>query len=97
MVGTLQTTRRILYFHRQTELSVDDGCILWGRRVVNPFAGLERLLDELHTRHPGICRMKSLARSYVWWPDLDTAKVKSCTSCQLSQRSPPQAPLHPWE
>ena len=88
------------YLHRKTELSVEDGCILWGRRVVIPPAGRESVLQGLHTAHPGIARMKSLARSYVWWPGLDAdleAKVKSCISCQENQKSPPQAPLHPWE
>ena len=31
----------------------------------------ERVLHELHTGHPGIVRMKSLARLHVWWPSLD--------------------------
>ena len=30
----------------------------------------ERMMEELHETHPGICRMKSLARSHVWWPNL---------------------------
>ena len=88
------------YLHRKDSLSVEDGCILWGRRVVVPPAGYELVLDQLHSGHPGITRMKSLARSYVWWPGLEAAledKVKSCVSCQQNQKSPPPAPLHPWE
>ena len=37
--------------------------------------------------HPGIVKMKSLARSYVWWPNLCAeieAKVKDCAECQAS-------------
>ena len=46
-----------------------------------PPPGRERILDELHKGHPGIARMKSLARSFVWWPGLDKSleqKVQTC-------------------
>ena len=44
--------------------------------------------------------MKSLARCYVWWPQLDAIienKVQGCETCQLHWPLPPKAPLHPWE
>ena len=77
-----------------------DGCILWGTRVVIPPPGRQPLLKELHQAHPGVTKMKALARSYIWWPNMDTdieTLVKTCTECQESRLSPPTAPLHPWE
>ena len=50
------------------ELSVQDECLLWGSRVEVPEVLRPRVLNELHSGHVGICRMKSLARSYFWWP-----------------------------
>ena len=88
------------YQQRQTELSLHDGCVLWGSRVVVPPPGRERILDELHDGHPGISRMKSLARSFVWWPGLDKSleqKVKTCDACQRSRNLPAAAPIQPWE
>ena len=44
--------------------------------------------------------MKSLARSYIWWPGMDTdivTLVKNCNICQESRNAPSVAPLHPWE
>ena len=54
----------------------------------------------LHEGHPGISRMKGIARSVVWWAGLSQnieEVVKDCTQCQQHQKAPAPAPLHPWE
>eukprot|EP00731_Ephydatia_muelleri_P017067 Em0010g165a len=87
------------YLSRQAELGTEGGCILWGIRVVVPQALQSKVLGELHKNHPGVVRMKALARSYVWWPGLDNDiehHVKNCQPCQTVRNSPPSAPLHPW-
>ena len=56
-----------LYYARRAELGVTAGCLLWGSRVVIPLQGRE---DVLKSR-PRIVWMMSLARSYVWWPNMD--------------------------
>ena len=53
------------YTRRKDELSIQDGCLLWGGRVVVPPPGRYALLRQLHQGHPGITRMKGLARSYM--------------------------------
>ena len=56
-------------------------------------------IEELHRDHPGVTRMKSLARSYLWWPGLDKELedcAKSCVACQAVKSAPAKAPLHPW-
>ena len=85
---------------RRMELSVQDDCLLWGSRVVVPLPGRLPILRELHESHPGISRMKSLARMVVWWPGMDQEieeKVRSCHDCQRDRPAPAPAPLHPWE
>ena len=87
------------YWSRRLELSIHDGCILWGGRVVIPPPGREALLLEVHGGHPGISRMNSLARSLMWWPRMDSEieeVVKHCEECQQDRPAPPSAPLHPW-
>lgn len=85
---------------RQHELSLDDGCILWGSRIVVHVQGRRKVLDELHQGHPGVARMKALARSFVWWPGIDKelkATVHQCEQCKKNQHLPPTAPIQPWE
>ena len=55
-------------------------------------------MEELHEEHLGMCRMKSLARGYLWWPNLDSdieESVEKCPSCMSVRNSPKSAPLHP--
>ena len=58
------------YIKRMDELSIQDGCVMWGDRVVIPQAGREKVLKILHDGHPGILRMKRIARGVVWWPKI---------------------------
>ena len=78
-----------------------DGCVLWGSRVVIPPAGRANVLQLLQKGHPGITRMKALARAVVWWPVMDSeleSQVNECEACQANRRSPPpKSLLHPWE
>lgn len=88
------------YLVRRNELSVQSGCLLWGNRVIIPPPLRENVLDELHSGHCGMVRMKEIARSYFWWPGLDAAvekKAKSCPDCLKLRNHPQLVPLHPWE
>ncbi len=81
------------YSNRKNELSIQGGCLLGGNRVVIPPQGRTRILGKLHDTHPGIIKMKALARSYVWWPNMDKGieeTISLCPTCQAAQKTPPQ-------
>ena len=88
------------FFSRRDQLTVEQGCFMWGLRLVIPQQFHERLLNQIHEEHPGICKMKALARCYLWWPSLDKdieKKVQFCGVCAAVRNSPPVAPLHTWQ
>ena len=77
---------------KQDELSTQQGCVLWGTRVIVPSSLQEKVLQELNDTHTGISQMKSLARSYVWRPNLDSQIeniVSSCSTCPSMRSYPP--------
>ena len=47
------------------ELSLYEGYILWGARIVVSAWDQDAVLTELHEGHPGMARMKALARMYI--------------------------------
>ena len=88
------------YSAKRNELSIFHGCVMWGSRVVIPPQGRSTVLQELHEGHPGMTKMKALARMYVWWPLMDKEieqSVQQCHLCQQQQAVPPVAPLQPWK
>ena len=87
------------YWNHHNELCIEGGCLMLGARVVIPQRLQRKVLEELHRDHPGIVRMKSLARSYCWWSHMDQdieAVVQACLPCQSNKNVPSVAPLHPW-
>ena len=81
------------------KLTVEGNCVMWGIRVIVPEKFQAKVVQELHQEHQGIAKMKSIARSYIWWPNLDQClekTVKNCLSCQQVKNVPAVAPLHPW-
>ena len=72
---------------RKEELSVHDRCVLWGDRVIVPPAGHSVVLEVLHVGHPGVTKMKQLARRIVWWPGIDKDlenKVRLCPGTKIT-------------
>ena len=85
---------------RRHELSVQQGCLLWGHRLIVPAKLRKDILSSLHMGHLGVVKMKNVARNYFWWPGLDKeieGITKSCVGCSMSQPDPVKAPLHPWQ
>ncbi|XP_062713940.1 uncharacterized protein LOC134290761 [Aedes albopictus] len=78
---------------RRDSLCTVGKCIIFGERLVISEKHRQRCLRQLHQGHPGILRMKALARSYVYWLSIDeeiAQYVKACKYCASVARSPPK-------
>ncbi|XP_039757920.1 uncharacterized protein K02A2.6-like [Pararge aegeria] len=87
------------YYLRRHELYCERGCIMWGYRLVVPDSLQKGILNQLHVGHLGIVKAKSLARSYVWWPNIDAqieATCKQCETCAMEADAPPRTTSQPW-
>ena len=85
------------FLNKRFELTVNNKCLLWGLCVVVPEKFHCDVLHLLHNGHPGMTKMKSLARLHIWWPRIDEkieTFVNTCTSCSQNARDPIKVPLH---
>ena len=77
-------------------LSVDDGLIVYGPRLVIPQSLRRETLIRLHDGHQGINRTKRRARQTVFWPGIDKDvenTVRACINCRRCVPSQQNEPL----
>lgn len=95
------------YFHFRDELSVQDGLVLKGERLVVPQSMREEIKQKLHQSHLGIQGCLRRGREVVYWPgmykDIEDF-ISSCSVCksyQTDQQKEPmishEIPSRPWE
>ncbi|XP_055589902.1 uncharacterized protein K02A2.6-like [Uranotaenia lowii] len=87
------------FFQRREGLSVVAGCVMYGERLTIPTGNQKRVLQQLHKGHPGIERMRSVARQYVYWPNIDEdiAKlVRACHECASVAKTDRKTDLKSW-
>ncbi|XP_044747447.1 uncharacterized protein K02A2.6-like [Coccinella septempunctata] len=87
------------FFSRRFEFSVVDNSLYWNHRIIIPSKLRSVFLKSLHQTHFGIVKMKNIARSHFWWPNLDKEiedTVKKCHSCSKVAGNPPKVPLANW-
>ena len=89
------------YWYFCDALSIEDGLIAKGRRIVIPRSMILHILEQLHSAHQGGEKMKLRARSTVFSTSItgtidDT--VNRCAQCQYkSQPRQRQEPMTPSE
>lgn len=95
------------YYNYRDELSVQDGLILRGDRIVIPTTLRQSLKKRLHVGHLGINSCLRRARDLVYWPGMSKdirQYIEACSICASHSDKQPSEPLHmhetptrPWE
>lgn len=57
--------------NQREDFSLQQVCIRQRCRVIIPEGNRTQMLNSLQFEYFGIVKIKSLACSYVWWPDID--------------------------
>ena len=95
-----------IYFAERGNLTVVNGLLLNGTRIVIPSNMRLEILALLHEGHQGISKTRALARRSVWWPGCSKQiedLVVSCTTCarlktvRAEPLMPTELPERPWQ
>ena len=95
------------YFHVRDELTVEEGVVLRGERIVIPKSLRKETLEELHTAHQGVESTWRRAHESIYWPHMNRdikehiSRCEMCTTFPTRQpKEPPlnyEVPNRPWE
>ena len=97
------------YWTFREELTIEDGLILKGTRIVIPNKQQQAIRKQLHEGHLGLNKCKLRAKETGYWPGLNTELENLILNCELclkystakcklepSLALGQEIPLHPW-
>ena len=83
------------YFHVRDELTVQEGVVLRGERVVIPKSLRKEILEDLHAAHQGVESTLRRARESIYWPNMNREikeyifRCETCTTFSTRQSKEP--------
>ena len=95
-----------VYWDIRGELTVGDGLLMRGHRIIVPKTLQNETLEKLHNGHQGLVRGRLRAKLAVWWPGLSkqlTDFVQKCPECTRECKPgkeplvPTPLPEYPWQ
>ncbi|XP_024872568.1 uncharacterized protein K02A2.6-like, partial [Temnothorax curvispinosus] len=95
-----QSLERAGYRAPESAYRLAANCLMFEHRVVIPSSLRKAILNDLHVAHLGIVKMKGMARSFVYWPGIDSEieqTAKSCAECARHAHAPPKFCQHHWD
>ncbi len=95
------------FYKWKDSLSVSDGLIVLGNRMVIPKTMRHEMLGRIHDGHQGLSKCRARAQEAVWWPGISEdlrRKIETCRFCIENKRAQHKEPLQstplperPWQ
>ena len=95
------------FWNYRDELSVMEGLVFKGERIVIPVALRKDMLKRVHIGHMGMVKCKNRAKEVMFWPGMNSQMediVSNCPICTKHQGSNPKEPMiahelpeRPWQ
>lgn len=86
------------YYTMKHSLSLCEGLVTVGCRIVIPQSMRQEILERLHDGHQRLSKCRERAKEAVWWPNISAdikQRVETCHFCQLNKRAQRKEPLQP--
>ena len=86
------------YWTVRDELSVYDGIVYKGMRIVVPPSMRPAMLSQIHESHLGIVKCKQRGKESLFWPGMQKQieeLVNDCVTCSAVDHKSPKEPLKP--
>ena len=106
IIGHIAAILQVVLSLTAAELSVCNGLLLRGDRIVIPQSLQPEILGKLHCRHQGISKCRERARQSVWWPGINKyieVMISKCLICCKHKQQnteplkPTPFPEYPWQ
>ena len=86
------------FFAIRGELSVCNGLLVKGDRIVIPYSMRKEILERIHDGHMGITKCRERTNQSVWWPHVSKDiqdRVANCGHCLEKRPSQAREPVLP--
>ena len=94
---TLMDPELITYWPYRDELSIENGIIYRGVRVLIPAAMRSEMLSKLHASHIGVEATLRKARDSIYWPSISNDVTNLCQSCKVCETHQPSNTKEPMK
>ncbi len=88
------------YYNMKDFLSLEDGILFYGERMIVPQSLHQEYLERIHLGHLGITKGQNRAKESIFWKDMSKQiadYIGDCRECLINARSNAKEPMMPHQ